>query len=452
MNLFSIVFKNMQHRALSSSLTGLSVALGVGLMVAVFVLNGVVTDLFRETGSGYDLVIGPKGSATQLILSTIYRIERPIENVPWRYYVDWTKDPRVKAAIPVNLGDTTEQGNFPIVGTSPQYFLHEYAPGKRFRVGKDEFSLRDTWDAVVGSEVARRNGWKKGSTFKLLHSGQDDRLHEEEFTIQGVLAATGTPNDRTAFVHIDGFFQMSDHSKPLRDAIRSEAEFYNETEEQVIERHKVEIDEILRQETEIASGSHHSQGPLPDIQKQVTSILLVLEGTDLQRSNRALTISSELKKGTKAMAANPVQVMEELVRNLLGNIQLAFLYLTGLIIAVSGIGIFVSIYNSMSDRRREIAVMRALGARRGTVFSLILLESVMICLLGGLAGILLGHGTVFIAAPILEARSGLLIDPLAFTWIELIVIPILIGMASLIGLLPGLTAYQTDVAEALQSS
>lgn len=452
MNLVTIAYKNMKQRSVPSMLTSLSVALGVALMVAVLVLNNVVTKMFQETGSGYDLVVGPKGSEMQLVLSSIYRIDRPIENLPWRYYLDWKQDPRVEEAIPINLGDTTEVGNFPIVGTTPQYFLVDYAPDKKFRVGKDENALRGTWDAVIGSEVARKNGWKKGSKFKMVHAGQDDHVHDEEFTVQGVLAPTGTPNDRTAFVHIDGFFMMSDHSKPVREAIRKEAEFFGESEAEVIERHKDDIDEILAHENESAEEhAHHDHGPTPDIQKEVTSILLVMKGDDLQRANRTMIIYNELKGGNQAQGANPIQVMARLITNLVGNIRLAFLYLTGLIIVVSGIGIFVSIYNSMSDRRREIAVMRALGARRTTVFSLILLESVLLCLIGGIGGLLLGHGIVFVAAPIIEQRSGLLIDSFAFTPVELIVIPILVVMASLIGFLPGLTAYRSDVAEGLQS-
>ncbi|HWL09209.1 MAG TPA: FtsX-like permease family protein, partial [Planctomicrobium sp.] len=91
------------------------------------------------------------------------------------------------------------------------------------------------------------------------------------------------------------------------------------------------------------------------------------------------------------------------------------------------------------------------GARRQTVFSIILLESLLLCVLGGLVGMAIGHGLVFIAAPIIEARSGLLIDPFQFDLMELVVIPVLIGMAMLVGLLPGMSAYNTDVAEALQS-
>jgi putative ABC transport system permease protein len=146
---------------------------------------------------------------------------------------------------------------------------------------------------------------------------------------------------------------------------------------------------------------------------------------------------------------NPVLVMRNLMENLVGNVRLALMVLTALIILVSGIGIFVSIYNSMSDRKREIAIMRALGASRRTVFSVILFESILLCVVGGVVGLILGHGLVFVASPIVAARSGLIIDPYHFESIELLLFPILIAMASLVGFLPGLTAYRTDVAKAL---
>jgi len=451
MNLLTIAFKSLRQRWLASFLTGLSVALGVALIVTVMVLNGAVSKQFTQTGSGYDLVVGPKGSDTQLVLSSIYYMDRPIENLPWRYFKELTEHRYVERAIPVNLGDTTELGGFPIVGTTPQYFLVDCLPGQKFRIKGD--GLQGTWDAVIGSQVARKNKWDVGSEFKMVHAGEDDHVHDELFTVRGVLAPTGTPNDRAVFVHIDGFFQLAGHDKPVNEAIEREAKFYGETEEQVRERYKDDLIEIAKHaHHDHSHDDHDHHHPTSDLQKEVTSVLLVMKGNDsLRRSNAAMAMQNNLQKGFQAQAVNVVGVMARLLTNLVGNIRDAFLVLTGLIVIVSGIGIFVSIYNSMSDRKKEIAVMRALGARRQTVFSIILLESLLLCVLGGLVGMAIGHGLVFIAAPIIEARSGLLIDPFQFDLMELVVIPVLIGMAMLVGLLPGMSAYNTDVAEALQS-
>ena len=105
----------------------------------------------------------------------------------------------------------------------------------------------------------------------------------------------------------------------------------------------------------------------------------------------------------------------------------------------------------MSARRREIAIMRALGAQRGTVLSIILAESIILCVGGGLLGLLLGHGLVFAAAPIAAAKTGLIIDPRAFSPYEFVLFPVLFAIGALVGFLPGMTAYRTDVAESLNS-
>ena len=137
------------------------------------------------------------------------------------------------------------------------------------------------------------------------------------------------------------------------------------------------------------------------------------------------------------------------MNNIVGNIQKVMFLMTCLIIVVSGVGIFVSIYNSMSDRRKEIAIMRALGARRQTVFSIILSESVLLCLTGGVLGILLGHGLIYLSAPFIEQAAGILVDPLTVEPLEFILFPVLMFLATLIGFIPGMTAYRTDVADAL---
>lgn len=447
MNLISIAWKSIRQRALASSLTALSVALGVALMVAVLVINGVISRMFSQSGAGYNLIVGPKGSEVQLVLSTIYRIQKPIENLPWRFYEELQTYREVTQVVPIALGDFTEQGGFPIVGTLPRYFAIDFAPRRKFRI--DGELLAGDWDAVIGSEVARVNGWSIGSTFKMIHGGRDPEdahVHDEEFTVRGVLAPTGTPNDRSVFVHLDGFFMIDGHDKPLEEAIRREADFFGEDPDEVRARYA----DALKHAAEEAAGSHahgdHHHHEIPDAQKEVTS-LIVLTKTPLA----AIQLTNRLKEGFKAMAINPIIVMRTLMDNLVGNIRYALMVLTALIIVVSGIGIFVSIYNSMSDRRREIAVMRALGARRQQVFSIILWESVLLTLGGGLLGLLLGHGLVFVAAPVVSARSGLLIDPLHFETIELLIFPLLLVMATLIGILPGVTAYRTDVARSLYS-
>lgn len=456
MNLFQIALKNMRQRRLASWLTMISVALGVSLMIAVLVLHGVVGRQFSQSGSGYHMIIGPEGSPTQLVLAVVYRMENSTSNMPWRYYQKWAHDPRVELAIPVCFGDATEKGDFPVIGTTPQYFKIPYArtPQPQPFLVKGDF-LQGSWDAVIGAEVARRNQWTIGSQFQLVHGGQrgvDAHIHEEKFTVKGILQATGTPNDRTVFTHIDGFFMLAGHENPLREAIHRESQYFHEPEDDLLQRYAPELVAEEREAVALKLNPKHAAHAVPDLSKEVSAILIVAKGDDgdaLASSNNALSIQSDLNEDNAAMSVNPVQVMTKIMRTLVGNIQLAFLLLTGLIVAVSGIGIFVSIYNSMSERRREIAIMRALGAQRRTVSFMILCETLLLCTGGGILGLLMGHGLVIAAAPIVEARSGLLLDPLMFSPWELILIPVTLLLAVLSGLIPSITAYQTDVAESL---
>ena len=143
---------------------------------------------------------------------------------------------------------------------------------------------------------------------------------------------------------------------------------------------------------------------------------------------------------------NPAQPVRRLREQFVDPVRAALVGLSAVIVAVSGVGIFVSIYNSMSERLREIAVMRALGASRGTVLSIVLAESVLLTVGGGLIGLLLGHAAVFALTPVLRDRSGLVFDPWAYTPAELWIVPGLLLVAVLAGLIPGLRAYRADVA------
>lgn len=438
MNLFIIAYKSVKQRALASSLTSLSVALGVMLMVSVLVIHGIVNRMFSQQSIGYDLIVGPKGSDLQLVLSSVYRISPPIENLPYNYYLDLKNNKQIEVAVPIALGDTTkvEEGSFPIVGTTNEYFTNDYAPQKQFGLKGSSFST--SLDAIIGSQVAKRNNWTLGSEFQMVHSGQDDHIHEEKFKIVGILAATGTPNDKTVFVTLEGFYGIADHGKPFDEAIERLEEFYG------IEYSPQDLEEIKA-----------NRKLREDTTREITSVLIRMRrpaGSDkYDPVMSAFFFAQNLKKEFKAMAVNPIVPMKRLMDNVVGNVRKVLLVLTGLIIIVSGLSIFVSIYNSMSDRKKEIAIMRALGAGRQTVFSIILLESILLCFGGGLLGILMGHGLVFIAAPIVEAESGLLIDPWAFETLELILLPSLIILASLVGFIPGMTAYRTDVAKTLSS-
>lgn len=447
MNLVTIAWKSIRQRGLSSSLTALSVALGVMLMVTVLVVYGILESTFNQRSINYDLIVGAKGDPLQLVLSTVYHISPPIENLPYRFYLELKKDKRVEAAIPLAMGDVTEQGNFAIVGTIPEFFEIDYAPRRPFLIKGTAF--HQPFDAYIGSRVAAENGWTLGTKLKLRHGGAaGDHVHDEEFTVVGLIAPTGTPHDKTVYVNLQGFYQIQGHDKPLNEAIKREREFFGEpplSDEQLAAEIKKIQDKFGKHDHAGHDHAHHGHAhDISDVQKEVTAILL-----SCKTPIAANLLAGELKKGYKAQAVNPIIPMQKLMNDILGPVKQLLMVMTAMIVLVSGIGIFVSIYNSMSARRREIAIMRALGAQRGTVFAIILAESIILCLGGGLLGLIMGHGLVFLAAPVVEVRTGLIVNPMAFEPMELVLFPVLLLMSVFVGFLPGMTAYRTDVAESL---
>lgn len=449
MNLISIAWKSLKQRRLASCLTAFSIALGVMLMVLVLVIFGAVDSAFTQRSIAYDLIVGPKGSDLQLVLSAVYRMQPPIENLPYLYLEQLKKDRRVVSAVPLAFGDVTQEGSFPIIGTTPEYFENDYMPGRAFKIrGTRVNGLLDT---IIGFEVARKNKWDIGSTFTIVHGGADSgHVHDEKFVVVAVLAPTGTANDRTVFLNLEGFYAIAGHSKPVVEYEQRLRDFYAADPERLATA-MAQLEAQKKLEAEEADAGHdhaHHHHATPDAMKEVTAILV---RTRPDTPFDSLSLTSELQKGYQAMAVNPVRPIQKLVTGLLGNIQKALVALTAIIILVSGVGIFVSIYNSMSDRRREIGIMRALGARRMHVFGIVLSESTLLCVGGGLLGWLIGHGLAVIAAPWLIEQTGLLINPWAVNPWEATLFPVLVGLAALVGFLPAMTAYRTNVADALNS-
>lgn len=403
MNLISIAWKSLKQRRLASSLTALSIALGAMLMVLVLVMFGAVDSAFTQRSIAYDLIVGPKGSDLQLVLSAVYRMQPPIENLPYLYLEQLRQDPRVISAVPLAFGDVTEEGSFPIVGTTPEYFENDYMPGRAFKIrGARVNGLLDT---IIGYEVARKNEWDIGSTFTIVHGGAESgHVHDEKFVVVAVLAPTGTANDRTVFLNLEGFYAIAGHSKPIPEYEKRLKDFYAADPERLaLAMSQLDAQKKIEAEEAGAGHGHHHHHATPDAMKEVTAILVK---TRPEAPFDALSLTSQLQTGYQAMAVNPIRPIQKLVTGLLGNIQKALVALTVIIILVSGVGIFVSIYNSMSDRRREIGIMRALGAGRMHVFGIVLVESTLLCVGGGLLGWLVGHSLAVVSAPWLIEKTA----------------------------------------------
>lgn len=379
-------------------------------------------------------------------------------------------------AIPVCLGDYYDR--FRVVATTPAFFdtliydlenqkKFEFAQGRNLR----EFDPEHTYyEAVVGSAVARELKIELGHEFSPSHGRQGGSTHASSFTVVGILKPSGTPNDRAVFINMEGFYLMEGHAKPVVEeepgkSTQSEAdtaaiaaiEALPEAERPAAWRAYL----AQREAREIAPG----QEPLAVEQRDITALLLKVP---LQSS---MDLARAVDKGKEAQAVMPVGVVHGMFSFIVDPIRNILLALTGIICIVSGMSILVSIYNSMSERRQEIAVMRALGAGRTTVMTIILLESTLLSLGGGFSGWLAGHLLCLIASPLIEERTGVIVgfniwgDPFfePLKWfgmeggladkiampMEWSLVPGLVLLAIVVGLWPAMTAYRTDVAKSL---
>lgn len=460
MTLWKIAWRSIQQRSLASFLTGLSMALGVSLVVAVLVASGVVGTSFRSgAGLGYNMIVGAKGGSLQLVLNTVYHLSKPVENIPYWYYQEFLpaakrhngKDGKFAAAtdkvIPVLMGDYF--GEFRVVATNNELFDEmEYAPDKKYEFAQGRnFKQDEFFTAVVGAQVARDIGIKLGDDIQPSHGAPEGHKHDP-FEVIGVLKRTGTPADRAVFVNMEGFYLMGGHSRKVAPPPGSAPAATATATASSAAATPIESDPHVDKHT-------HGLKPLPDDMREVTA-LLVLTKSPVAGAPRELFVQGLIKDINKDFVAQAVAPIGEITRlfdTLVGPLTYLLFGLAVLIVVVSGIGIMVSIYNSMSERRHEIAVMRALGAHRGKVMAIVLAESILLALSGGLCGWILGHVLLGVLSPWIEGTTGVSVGFLQFApQYELILIPGLIVLASLVGFLPALSAYRTDVARALTAT
>jgi putative ABC transport system permease protein len=416
MSLWKVAWRSIRQRSLVSLLTVVSMALGVALVVAVLVVYGIVYQSFHRGGEGYDLIVGAKGGKEQLVLNTVFYLSQPVGNIPYSFYEELTEGKYnrgdlngvIEAAIPVCMGHSYQ--GFRVVGTVPEMFTklkyrgdqsYQFAAGENF---KDE----NHFDGVLGSVAAAKTRLQLGEPFRAVHGGEGGEVHKEAFHVVGILAPTGTPVDHAVFVNMRGFQEIH-HAADLSPA-------------------------------EDADHEHEKN--------EITAVLVCVP-KDKADQGKTEVLARRINESPVAQAVVPTRVIYDLFEGVVGKLQWILLGMAVLTVVEAGIGIMVSIYNSMSDRRHEIAVMRALGASRSIVMIIILMESILLSLMGGAMGLLLGHGAIWLCSPLIADWTGVVVGLMQFQTAELILIPGLIVLASAVGYLPALAAYRTDVAKSL---
>lgn len=419
MNILKIVFRNLRHRKLSSLLTVFSILTGVALVISIMLIKQETENAFSQTATGYEIIVGPKGSPLQLTLSTVYQIGVPIQNMPLKTYELLKNDKRVKNAIPYVLGDNYK--NFRFVGTVPEIFTEfEYKKGIKYKLKEGNFFSNDL-EAVIGSEVSEKTGLKVGDLFTGSHgieAYEGSETHEEFiFKVAGILEQTYTPIDRVIFVPMNAIWKIHSHEA-----------------------------EVKKAETDTSVHVHENEISA-EYEKTVTAVLLKLKSPvyfDLLRRQ----INDNKYEGINAQAILPVFEIKQLF-DIIGNINSILLVISYLVIFTGAISILVSIYNSINERKRDIAIMRSLGAKRCFIFGIIISEGFIISLAGALSGILTAHFLIYLFRNRISEAAGIQISGIAYNSNEIFILlgTVLLGMT--VSLIPAVKAYRTDVAKNL---
>jgi len=394
-----IVYKSLRQHAFSSVITGLSIALAGALLMSVWSVKEQSHAAFTGLTGGFDAVLGVRSAKLQLVLNAIFHIEESPGNLALADYQEIQKNPNVQLAVPIAMGDNYR--GYRLVGTTLEMFSQaEFAPGQRYRVRTPGRVFDPTArEAVVGSFVAQKLGLKRGDEIHPYHGlhFDEEKEHAEDYIVVGILEPSNTPADRVIWIPLEGIQKMTGHD--------------------------------------------------PKAATDLSAVLVKLKAGSAIAGQRLNLMYN--KEGSRLTFAWPIgQIMAQLFNKIawFDHVLALVAYLVAMVATGS---ILASIYNSMNERRREIAILRALGARRSTIVSAIILEAAAIAALGMLAAFAGYFAIMTAVTSIVRAQTGVLLNPSAFHNVMVWAPLAMIGLSALAGIIPAMKAYRTDVAENL---
>lgn len=417
MVVFSLAWHSLKNRLLTTTLTVISIALSIALLLGVENVRTGARESFSNTISQVDLIAGARGGSLQLLLYSVFRIGQASNNISYDSYLKWKNHPAVAWTIPYSLGDSHR--GFRVIGTTGEFYKH-------FRYRRDralEFvSGRppdDVFEVALGSDVAQSLGYKTGDKIVVTHgiaAGRGILDHDEKpFTVTGVLARTATPVDRSLYIPLEGVSAVHVDWEDGAPPMPSE-----ETPAHDIKKESVKIE-------------------------QITSFLLRSKSRiDTLRLQREINTYT----GEPMQAVIPGVTLQELWRTI-GYIEDALTVIAIFVIAVGLLGMLVSLYTTLNERRREMAILRALGSGPRVIISLLVLESFLLSALGCGTGLGLIYGLSYIFQPLVERHFGLFIPIQAPTQTGWIYLGAVLVAGLIIGFVPAWKAYRNTLADGL---
>jgi len=408
-----LAFGSLVARALTVGMTILAIALSVALFLGVEKVRTGAKASFADTISGTDLIIGARSGSVQLLLYSVFRIGNATNNMTWKSYQDIAARTEVDWIVPISLGDSHRQ--FRVMGTTPAFFeRYKYRSGKSLAL-RDGAVMSDLFDTVIGADVATTLGYDISDPIEVAHGLASFSKHENQpFHVSGILEKTGTPVDRTVIVSLEAIeavhvdwqsgAQIPGQSTPA-DVIRQ-----MELEPQALTAALVGVKSRLQ-----IFGLQRSINEYP-----LEALLAILPGVALQE-----------------------------LWQIVGIAETALIAVSAMVVVTALIGMMATIFSSLNERRREMAIFRAMGARPRVVLGLLVLEAALMAAIGAILGLALLYVGLFIGQPLIDSAFGLWLPIEAPTMREVWVLLGVVAAGAIVSMIPALRAYRMSLADGM---
>ncbi|OOY51811.1 ABC transporter permease [Solemya velum gill symbiont] len=410
-----LAIKSLLNRRFTVGLTLLSIALSVSLLLGVERLRVESHNSFANTISGTDLIVGARSGAINLLLYSVFRIGDATNNISWKSYQKFADHPMVKWTIPISLGDSHK--GYRVMGTNQDYFRHYSYADKRPLALAEGLPFEHVYQAVLGHEVAKKLNYTLGQKIIIAHGAGKTSftMHDDKpFEIVGILKPTGTPVDRTVHIPLEGI----------------EAIHANWVGGREVAGLKISADEALEKELTPKSIT----GFLVGLKSIIATFRVQREVNDYRKE--------------PLLAILPGVALQQLW-DLMSVAENALFVVTILVVSIGLIGMLTVMLAGLNERRREMAILRSVGARPGHILLLITGESFLLSLIGITLGLLLLYTSLFFAQPIMESQYGLHLQISLPSLREYLILGLVGTSGLIIGLIPGYRAYRYSLTDGM---
>lgn len=423
---FTIISRSMTGRLFSTITTIVTVAVAVGLMLVLLSMRNSAQQAFARGSGNMHMLVSRDASPLVAVLNGIFYADSPRNYMEWPKYIQIANNYPFEYAIPTQQGDSYR--GLPVMATTTEFFeKFQPAVDSPWELEDGRF-FQSPFEVVVGAEAARARGLGVGDALFLTHGastesgdavGMEDHVHTEySYNVVGVLKPTGSAHDRALFTDLDSSWILHAHD-------RRKAELGHDIALTTIEDLEVQ-------------------------DKKITGIYTkVFSRPGMQGSAAMQPVFNALRADTSITVASPSNQIGQLF-TIVSNIDKILIAMAGVVMISSAIAIMLALYNSMEQRRRQIAVLRVLGSSRGHIFELVVTESALLGLLGAIVGIGLAYGGGLAVAGAMKERLGLVIVPTMEPLVVAVICLATIALASIAGFVPAMMAYRTPVARNLR--